>query len=80
MPLTEITSSVNDKQSKILCHTFSVVVFFLCGFLGQEGFGSVDADVNYVAMILHTLHTSTQDLSCHKTRKFFFKKNCWLKI
>lgn len=69
MQLTEIASSVNDRRSKILCHTFLVVVFVFCGFHGQEGFGSVDADVNYVAMILHTLHTSTQDLSCHKIIK-----------
>lgn len=41
-------------------------VLFCC--LGQEGFGSVDANVNYVAMILHTLHTPTQDLCCYTNK------------
>lgn len=62
-------------------HTFLAVGFGFCGFLGQECFGSTDADVNYEAMILHTLHTSTQDLSFQKKKKEEddFKK-CRLKI
>lgn len=66
MQLIEIISSVNVGRPKILCHTFRVVVFVFYCFLGQEGFGSIDANVDYVAVILHTLHTSTQDLSSHK--------------
>lgn len=46
-------------------HTVCVVVLVFHCFLWQEGFGSTEANVNYVAMILHTLHTPTQDLSCH---------------
>ena len=53
-------SSATIKQSKILSHTVQIVLFVCC--LGQEGFGPTDTDVNYAAMILHTLHTSTQDL------------------
>lgn len=41
-------------------------MFIFGGFLGQEGLGPTDANVNYVAMILHTLHTSTQNLVCTK--------------
>lgn len=48
---------------EMLRHTFRDV--FL-RFLRQEGFGSTDANVNYAAMILHTLHTSTQGLSFHR--------------
>lgn len=33
--------------------------------LRQEGFGPTDADVNYVAVILNAVHTSTQDLNQH---------------
>lgn len=42
--------------------TFRTICFVFGCLLGQEGLGSLDAEVNQVAVILNTLHTTTQDL------------------
>lgn len=42
--------------------TFRTISFVFGCLLGQEGLGSLDAEVNQVAVILNTLYTTTQDL------------------
>lgn len=45
-----------------LLDTFGTIGFVFGCLLGQEGLGSLDAEVNQVAVILNTLYTTTQDL------------------
>lgn len=50
-------------------HTFQTAVFLFYFFHGQKGFRFTDTNVNNAAVILHTLHTSTQDLQQQQKKK-----------
>lgn len=64
-------TTVSQNEQQVIFHTLSIVVFEFQGFLRQKGLGSTDTNVNDVAVILHALHTRTQDL--HKRYNNFCK-------
>ncbi len=49
----------------MLLYVCQIYTFFWgCDLFGQESFSAADSDVNQEAVIFHTLHTTTQCLTC----------------